>query len=123
MEYRKYLGTVALGFSAASFAGLLGLLQVSKLDLPLNIALYCYAFSLPINAFLGVTLSYQPDWLKKLENPPKIFTTALSFSFTGASAGVFATFMHFNSYASAVFGISCVIASLIFRAYASKFKQ
>ena len=43
------------GLSGASFAGILALLQVPKLDTYLIISLVCFVLILPINLFYGLT--------------------------------------------------------------------
>ncbi|GAB4482185.1 MAG: hypothetical protein Kow00124_30770 [Anaerolineae bacterium] len=94
-----------LGFGGGTLVE--GLLGQQQLDLPLTVALYAFAFSIPA-LILGLLT---PNWAREEPRLQRAFETAGVFV---AIAGVVALFFHFSSVASLAFAISSFAAVLIF---------
>jgi len=114
---------VNLGLLAASFAVILSLLQVEKLDSALVIALVCFSAILPINIYFGFLYQLIEDrWQSDSKNiyfsekVSDIFTYAALFV---AGIGFWALLAHFARFVSDTFLVVLGITTILF--YISRF--
>jgi hypothetical protein len=103
---------ISLGLAAGSFAGILSLLQVPKLDTYLIIFLFCFSMLLPPNLIIGAlsNSSSSKEFAEKYPKYAKFAALSLIGSLTIAFVAIFCLISHFSLY----IGITVACFSVIY---------
>ena len=114
MEYNvlrinHYLG---VGMSAVSFAGILGIIQVSQLDAALHISLGCFSLALPFNVTISLLFHEHTGWFVRLRSLHVTGIVNAVATILGL-VGIGSVLWHFHWAHTIVFACS-ILGSLLF---------
>jgi hypothetical protein len=109
------IGNINLGFSAASFAGILSLLQLKEYDAYLTVFLVCFAVIMPMSLLIGVTSSYTDmNRMQPQKDYPIFVILATSLECFIAFIGISSLILHFSIPIGVVFIIVGILSSILF---------
>lgn len=109
------------GLTGISSIAVIQLISVPELDLPLTIAMWCFAFSLPLSAFY--TLSAQEHLKVNGTKVPTLYEAFAILTMLVGFSGLAAGFWHIGFWPLMIFSVASLMAIVALNNVSDKKKQ
>lgn len=118
LKFEQIITTALIGISAVA---VIQLLQVTALDVPLKVSLYCFAISIPMLALYLLIILSKPNY--KLQSDMWADQIAVYTGGFCSVVGIAAIFWHFSVSIGITFIITSIFAYILIRIWVSRMNR